>query len=74
MGSLLVLEEPCWKAMGCILGFGRVVLQILEAILWPRGLPRAGMSDQKPRFIQNDGFQLVVDGFLVEGLAMQRQL
>ena len=32
--------------MWCISGLGRLMLQILEAILWPRGLPRANMSRQ----------------------------
>ena len=70
MGSLLVLEEPFWKAMGCILGFGRVVLQILEVILWPRELPRTGMSDQEPRCAKNVDFPIVFCRFSVEGFAL----
>ena len=35
--------------MWCILGLGHDILHILEAILWPRGLPRADMSSQKQR-------------------------
>ena len=41
--------RPCWEVVWCILGLGRVMLQILEAILWPRGLPRANMNSQKQR-------------------------
>ena len=53
-----VFGRPCWEAMWCISGLGGLMLQILEAILWPRGLPRANMSDQKPRFVQSDDFLL----------------
>ena len=38
--------RPCWEAMWCISGLGRLMLQILEAILWPRVLHRAYMSWQ----------------------------
>ena len=59
LGSLLVFGRPCWEAMRGTLGLGRAMLQILEAILWPRGLPRANMSDQKQRFGQNYDFLMV---------------
>ena len=40
------LGRPYLEAMRCILGLGRVMLQILEAILWPRALSIANMSRQ----------------------------
>ena len=52
------LGRPCWEAMWCILDLGRVMLQILEAILWPRGLPRANKSSQKHRITEHDNFPL----------------
>ena len=46
LGSFLVLGRPGWEAMRGTLGLGRAMLHILEAILWPRWLPRANMSSQ----------------------------
>ena len=45
LGAVWGLGKPLREARWCILGLGRLMLQILEAILWPRGLPRTNMSD-----------------------------
>ena len=54
--------------MWCILGFGRAILETLEATLWPRGLPRANKSSRKHRIAEIHDLILASDCFWSMGL------
>ena len=68
------LEWPFWEALEGISGLEEVMLQILEASLWPRGPLRANISSQKQRFAEHCDVLYVFDCFLVLGGYLLRTL